>query len=231
MGMNKEQFITALRRELKKLPPEEIVAATEYYEEYFNEAVENIEDGCIDPADGVVSTAAELQAHKERREAAEAKLAEELGSPKSVAAQIKSEYASRVLSGDETTLKYKPTVGNKISAFWWVLLGVLAAPVGIPVAIAFGAVIFVLLIALFAVIISLYAAAAGILAGGLGALFTGVISIGASFATAVMSLGTGLVLIALAVLLGLGLTILVKMLIKVPVNLAHRSKERKGMES
>ena len=34
--MTKDQFITALRHELRKLPPEEVVAATEYYEEYFN---------------------------------------------------------------------------------------------------------------------------------------------------------------------------------------------------
>ena len=207
--MTREQFIHSLRRELRKLPPEEVVAATEYYEEYFDEALGG-EPG--DPG-------------------AEARLIEELGSPKTVASQIKSEYASRVLAGDETTLKYKPTVGNKISAFWWVLLGVLAVPVGLPLAIAGAAVIFALLIAVFAVIISLYAAAAGILAGALGALFLGVISIGASFATALMSLGTGIALAALAVLLGLGLTILVKMLIQVPVNLAHRSRERRGIES
>ena len=77
--MTKEQFITTLRRELKKLPPEEIVAATEYYEEYFDEAFGG-EPG--DPG-------------------AEARLIEELGSPKTVASQIKSEYASRVLAGDE----------------------------------------------------------------------------------------------------------------------------------
>ena len=121
--MTKEQFITSLRRELKKLPPEEVVSATEYYEEYFAEALDNPE-----------LTAEELAAE-------EARLIGEIGSPKAVAAQIRSEYASRVLSGDETTLKYKPTVGNKISATWWIILGVLAAPVGIPIAIALGAVV------------------------------------------------------------------------------------------
>ena len=156
--MTKEQFITSLRRELKKLPPEEVVSATEYYEEYFAEALDNPE-----------LTAEELAAE-------EARLIGEIGSPKAVAAQIKSEYASRVLSGDETTLKYKPTVGNKISATWWIILGVLAAPVGIPIAIALGAVVFSLWIAVFAVVISLYAGGIGILAGGLAALVLGIIT-------------------------------------------------------
>jgi len=67
--MNKKEFIEKLRRELSKLPSEEIEAATAYYEEYFDEA------GTEDEAD----------------------LIEELGSPKKVAAQIKVEYAARKL--------------------------------------------------------------------------------------------------------------------------------------
>lgn len=220
MTMNKEQFITSLRKELKKLPPEEIVSATEYYEEYFAEAAQ----GAVEAAAAEGSDVAAAQAE------AEARLIEEIGAPKTVAAQIKSEYASRILSGDETTLKYKPTVGHKISAAWWVLLGVLAAPVGIPLAIALGAVIFALLIALFAVIISLFCAAIGILVGGIASFIVGIISIGASFVTALMFLGGGLVLIALAILCGIGLIMVVKALIQVPVRLARKSKKNGGTD-
>ncbi|MBQ1395062.1 MAG: DUF1700 domain-containing protein [Lachnospiraceae bacterium] len=208
--MTKEQFITSLRRELKKLPPEEVVSATEYYEEYFAEALDNPE-----------LTAEELAAE-------EARLIGEIGSPKAVAAQIKSEYASRVLSGDETTLKYKPTVGNKISATWWIILGVLAAPVGIPIAIALGAVVFSLWIAVFAVVISLYAGGIGILAGGLAALVLGIIALVSSFSTGLMCIGGGLALVALAVLLGLGLTLLIRKMVQLPAKLAHRSKDKGG---
>lgn len=208
--MTKEQFIASLRRELKKLPPEEVVSATEYYEEYFAEALDNPE-----------LTAEELAAE-------EARLIGEIGSPKAVAAQIKSEYASRVLSGDETTLKYKPTVGNKISAIWWIILGVLAAPVGIPVAIALGAVVFSLWIVVFAVVISLYAGGIGILAGGLAALVLGIIAIVSSFSTGLMCIGGGLALVAMAVLLGLGLTLLIRKMVQLPAKLAHRSKDKGG---
>ena len=208
--MTKEQFIASLRRELKKLPPEEVVSATEYYEEYFAEALDNPE-----------LTAEEMAAE-------EARLIGEIGSPKAVAAQIKSEYASRVLSGDETTLKYKPTVGNKISAIWWIILGVLAAPVGIPVAIALGAVVFSLWIVVFAVVISLYAGGIGILAGGLAALVLGIIAIVSSFSTGLMCIGGGLALVAMAVLLGLGLTLLIRKMVQLPAKLAHRSKDKGG---
>lgn len=208
--MTKEQFITSLRRELKKLPPEEVVSATEYYEEYFAEALDNPE-----------LTAEELAAE-------EARLIGEIGSPKAVAAQIKSEYASRILSGDETTLKYKPTVGNKISATWWIIQGVLAAPVGIPIAIALGAVVFSLWIAVFAVVISLYAGGIGILAGGLAALVLGIIALVSSFSTGLMCIGGGLALVALAVLLGLGLTLLIRKMVQLPAKLAHRSKDKGG---
>lgn len=206
--MNKEQFITSLRKELRKLPPEEVVAATEYYEEYFAEAV---------PAEG------------EDAAAVEARLIEELGSPKSIAAQIKSEYASRVLTEDETTMERKPTV-SKISAAWWVLLGVLAAPIGIPLAIVLGAVIFALLIALFAVIISLFAGVIGILAGGIGAVVFGIISLATVFSTGLLFLGTGLFLVALAVLVGIALIMLVKVLVRAPGRLAKRSKKNGGAD-
>ncbi len=224
MIMNREQFIASLRRELKKLPPEEIVAASEYYEEYFDDALAGVEESQAE--DGVVATAGAATA----REAAEAQLIEELGSPKTIAAHIKSEYASRVLTGDETTLKYKPTVGNKISAVWWILLGVLAAPVGIPVAIALGAVIFALLITVFAVIISFYCAAIGIFVGGIALLAAAIAAITTSFFTALMLLGAGLVLLALAVLIGVGLTMLVKLLIQVPGRLARNSNKNGGTD-
>lgn len=208
--MTKEQFIASLRRELRKLPPEEVVSATEYYEEYFAEALDRPD-----------LTAEELATE-------EARLIGEIGSPKAAAAQIKSEYASRVLSGDETTLKYKPTVGNKISAVWWIILGVLAAPVGIPIAIALGAVVFSLWIAVFAIVISLYAGGIGILAGGLAALVLGIIAIVSSFSTGLMCIGGGLALVALAVLLGLGLTLLIRKMTQLPAKLAHRSKDKRG---
>ena len=71
--MNRKEFIKKLRRELAKLPAEEREAAIEYYEEYFDEAGPEHEQELIG----------------------------ELGSSKRIAAQIKSDYAARLLDGEE----------------------------------------------------------------------------------------------------------------------------------
>ena len=42
--MNRQDFIASLRKELSKLPPEEIADATEFYEEYFDEVLENLDE-------------------------------------------------------------------------------------------------------------------------------------------------------------------------------------------
>ena len=41
--MTRMEFIQTLRHELRKLPPEEIVAATEFFEEYFDDAMESLD--------------------------------------------------------------------------------------------------------------------------------------------------------------------------------------------
>ena len=108
--MTRQEFIVTLREGIRKLPPEEIVAATEFYEEYFDEVLE-------------------------AGEKTEEEIVSELGNPKRIASQIKAEYAARLLDGDESLLGEKPTTKKKLSAAWWVVIGIVSAPVSIPVAI------------------------------------------------------------------------------------------------
>lgn len=77
--MNREVFIDELRKELSKLPEEEVEAAVEYYEEYFDEAGKDNEDNVI----------------------------KALGNPKKVAGQIKSEYAVKLLDDDDIPVAKK----------------------------------------------------------------------------------------------------------------------------
>ena len=67
-----------------------------------------------------------------------------------------------------------------------------------------------------------------ILAGGLAALVLGIIALVSSFSTGLMCIGGGLALVALAVLLGLGLTLLIRKMVQLPAKLAHRSKDKGG---
>jgi uncharacterized membrane protein len=71
--MNRTEFIQKLKAELSKLPQEEIDAAVEYYEEYFDEAGAENEQPVL----------------------------EQLGSPKHVASQIKAEYAVRLFDEED----------------------------------------------------------------------------------------------------------------------------------
>ena len=71
--MNRREFIARLKEEISRLPQEEIEAAAEYYEEYFDEAGADKEQDVL----------------------------ERLGSPKKVASQIKSEYAVRLFDEEE----------------------------------------------------------------------------------------------------------------------------------
>lgn len=71
--MDRNEFIEKLRKELSKLPEDEIEAAVEYYEEYFDEAGSEKEEELI----------------------------RQLGSPRRVAAQIRAEYAVRSADEDE----------------------------------------------------------------------------------------------------------------------------------
>ena len=71
--MKRREFIEKLRSELSRLPQEEIEAAVEYYEEYFDDAGRENEKEVL----------------------------QQLDSPKKVAAQLKSEYAMKLFDEEE----------------------------------------------------------------------------------------------------------------------------------
>lgn len=128
----------------------------------------------------------------------EARVIEELGSPAKVAAQIKADAAMKNLNQEQA-----PPVKKGISAIWMVILGIFAAPIALPLAIAAVAVIFSLLVAGISVILSLFVAAiavfgSGILCGivGVGVLFT-------SVTTGFFYIGVGLVSVGMSLLLGI----------------------------
>ncbi|MDO4518169.1 MAG: DUF1700 domain-containing protein [Bacillota bacterium] len=183
--MNKQEFIVSLRRELKKLPPEEIVSATEYFEEYFNEVIES-------------------------GEKTEEDIIKEFGNPKRVAAQIKADYAARILDGDESVAG-NAKAPNKISAVWWVIIGICSAPVSIPIAIA----VFWFIIGIVGIVLGIYLTIIGGACMGLFMLGMGIISIGSSLSAASFFIGFGFILISMMAAAGLGAFVGTKALIKV----------------
>ena len=161
--MNRQEFILALRDELAKLPPEEIVDATQYFEECFDEATDGLDE--------------------EARAAEEERLAAEFGSPKRIAAQIKADYAARILDADDAAGGEKPGTKKKLSAVWWILIGICSAPIAIPVVIC---VFMMILCVLFVIIACLIA--------GIAAVAAGIAAFADSAAGGFMTVGIGLML-------------------------------------
>ena len=176
--MTRQEFIVALREGLRKLPPEEIVAATEFYEEYFDEVLES-------------------------GEKTEEEILDELGSPKRIAAQIRADYAARLLEGDESLLGEKPTAKKKLSAAWWVVIGIVSAPISIPAAI--GA--FWLVVGAIAGVIGLAVGIIGAAVAGIGCVVFGCIALADAVSSGIMIIGIGLIVLAAATAAGAGLYI------------------------
>lgn len=179
--MNRNEYMAALRRALSALPEEERASALRYYEEYFDDAgPEN-----------------------------EQKVISDLGAPEKVAEQILADYR------ELTAVPHQGTGGASgnpkrrwrgVPPWLLIVLVLLAIPVGIP---------------LLGVLIGVIGAIAGILLAAvaiaivvvviipLTLLITGVILCGFSFAlwgipaSAVTTLGCGLALFALGVLVTL----------------------------
>ena len=195
--MNRREFMNSLREELSKLPPEERDAAVEYYEEYFDEAGWENEQEVID----------------------------QLGSPKKVAGQIKSEYAVRLF--DETE---KPSARKGLSAVWYVIIGICSAPVSIPFALCLGILAITIFIAVICCIIGVFAGLIGAAIGSLACVIVGIMAIPVALSTAVLMIGVGLgglgVMAAMTALLFIG----VRAAVKAMMRSVRKRNERKKIE-
>lgn len=179
--MNRTEFLSALRRALDGLPAEERANALRYYEEYFDDAgPEN-----------------------------EARVIADLGAPEQVAAQILADYRELTPAPPTAQAAAAPPPKRRwrgVSPWLLVVLVLLAIPVGLPlIGLLLGAAGAVLGVLLAIVLTAL----ALVVVVPLGLLAAGVILCGFSFAlwgmpaSAVMTLGCGLALLALGILTAL----------------------------
>lgn len=192
--MNRTEFMAALRKELSRLSSEEIEAAIEYYEEYFDEAGPENEQQVI----------------------------ESLGSPKKVAAQIRSEYGARILNEEMEN----PPARKKLSAVWWVVLGICTSPISIPL---IGLAICGVVVAV-AVAIAILAGIAGGIIGAVAFVAIGIISIPVAFSTALFFIGVGLASLAVLAILGALCILGIKAAVKAIARSAKRRGERRRAE-
>lgn len=217
--MTRTEFIQTLRHELRKLPPEEIVAATEFFEEYFDDALESL----------ALADLSEEEAQRLREET-EVRLIEEVGSPRAAARQIRMDYASRILEAESTEGGGKVPAGHKLSAIWWVIIGICSAPVSIPIAICIACIAFGIITGALAIMISIYSAIIAVAAGGLAALVLGCLAIPAAVSTAALCIGLALMAVAIAAAAGVGAWIGTRELIRWLARLARNLNEKRKLK-
>ncbi|MDR3295351.1 MAG: DUF973 family protein [Clostridiales Family XIII bacterium] len=145
----------------------------------------------------------------------------ELGSPEKIAAQVKADAAVKGLRSEART-----PVKKGASAIWLVVLGVLALPVAMPLAVAALAVIFALLVSGFAVVIAVAASGIGIAVGGVVAFVAGVCVLFASAPTGFFYMGAGLAAAGIALLLGLLAFLAAKWLVIGVARLLNRLRQK-----
>lgn len=144
----------------------------------------------------------------------------DLGSPSKIATQIKADYAVRQLDEPGNSRK-------GLTALLWVVLGVFAAPVALPVAIALGicafAVFFCALVVLVALIVSLGACCLG----GIAFVAAGIAGLGASLSGSLFLIGIGLVASGIMALLCVGAAVGTKALVRAAARQMRKSRNYK----
>ncbi|WEG34490.1 DUF1700 domain-containing protein [Amygdalobacter indicium] len=110
--MNREEYMKELARYLRKLPPADLQDALDYFQEGFDAVGEE----------------------------GEAERIRELGSPKDAANEIMSKLLSENIVASAGNMAEESNAKIKVhkSRYWWllILLGILAAPVSIPLVVA-----------------------------------------------------------------------------------------------
>lgn len=218
MIMNRQEFMGTLRSELSKLPPEEIADATEFYEEYFDEVLENTD------TEGLTEEEANA-----KRAKAEAELIQEIGSPKTIAKQIKAEYASKLLEGNTESGK-TPSVGHKLSAVWWIIIGICSAPVSIPVAIGIVCLACGILTGLVGLIFGIFAMIAGLFVASVSSFAVGISSLSISIPAGAMFMGFGLMGLALAAAGLVGAILIIKEIVLALARYFTKLNEKRKMK-
>ena len=118
----------------------------------------------------------------------EAQAIEDLGSPELAADQIIRDFAVENADGPAKNVK------KGFSALWIGILAIFAAPVALPLALAFGAVILAMILVVAALIFSVFLSALPCILVSLWLVFT-------SFADGLATLGYGLLILGVGILM------------------------------
>ena len=144
---------------------------------------------------------------------------QDLGTPEDAAKDLFMDLAEQTVSETPKTVKHG------LSAVWIGILGVCAAPIALPLALALIIIIAALGITALAVVLTLIIAAVSIAGSAILAIIGGIILLFSSFADGLCNIGLGLVFMGIGLLLCWGAVSLLRWLIrKFPVLLGRITK-------
>jgi len=172
LRVNKSEFMNELRIRLRRLPPDEIENAVNYYEEYFNDAGPKNERQTIDA----------------------------LGSPSIVASKIIGEFAvsDAVKDRDAERVQAEESKRHKkVSPLIITILAVCASPIALPIAICVVVLVLSLAIVLFSFIIS----GAAITIAGVFSMVTSLWTFTYGYGTGLFYLGMSMLLFVLGAII------------------------------
>lgn len=175
-----DSYIKELNRNLLDLPDSDRQDVIDYYHEFL--------------LDGDFQT--------------EAAIVEDLGTPKILARKILADYAASISSQPDT--KDQQSSGANLKTIWLIILGIFAAPIGIPLVVVIGALMIAIMIAFCIVVIGFAAVVAALIIGGFFILCkTFGLLWSAQWATGLFYLGSSLVAIVLGMIL---FTLIIKLI-------------------
>lgn len=165
---NREDYMKALKHELRKLPKEDFDAALAYFEEYFQEAGQENEQQAM----------------------------EDLGTPRQAASEL---IVSLAVKNSQEPVK--SDVKRGFSSVWVGILAVFAAPIALPLALAFVIVIAALGLCVVCLLLALVLTGVAVFASGIASIVVGCLYLFRAPADAMANLGIGI--------LGLGISMIV----------------------
>lgn len=154
----------------------------------------------------------------------EAQVIEELGSPGKLVTHLKAEVAMKQLQ------KETPTVKKGVSAIWWIILAIFAAPIALPLAIGAVGVCIGLVGAAIGIIVGLIIAVIAIFVLGILLIFDGFLTIVTSVATGIMAIGIGFTMLGISLLLSILVVLAARGIFSGIAAMLHKTLEKRKKE-
>lgn len=168
--MNREEYLKELDKYLKRLPKKDYESAIEYFKEYFEDVGEEGEQSAI----------------------------EELGTPREAASEVLEnllEESQKELVREDGKRRFPIGKGIRVAG-----LAILAAPIGVPLAITAIAVILTVVLMIMIMVLCVFILSLSSLCIGAKLLVRGIVAVPFSMPGALVVCGTGAVAIGCSIL-------------------------------